>query len=156
MSGLRTLARLEAPERTLLLGTLLVVIVIRIGLCVLPFLRLQRFIRSWRYLPFPVPRDTPVARLVWAVQAASRRVPMASCLTQSLALQFMLARAGHPSQLRIGIHKDLNMVFTPMPGWSGQAPRCSVRRPNWSAISRSLPPTRAGLDQRARGNRCYP
>jgi hypothetical protein len=114
MSGLRTLARLQPSERRLILSSLFVVIVIRIALWVLPFLRLQRSIRSRRsrwYLPFPVPPDTPVARLVWAVRAASRRVPMASCLTQSLALQLMLARAGHPSQLRIGIHKDLNTGF---------------------------------------------
>jgi Transglutaminase-like superfamily len=93
------------------LSILLVVIVIRIGLWVLPFLRLQRFIRSLRHLPFAVPADAPVGRLVWAVRAAGRRVPAASCLTQSLALQFLLARAGQPSQLRFGINKDPNTGF---------------------------------------------
>lgn len=111
MSGLRTFARLRPPERGLLLNALVVVIAVRITLWVLPFPRLQRFIRSWHKLPFSVPPDTSVACLVWAVSAASRRVPFASCLTQSLALQFLLAQAGHPSQLRFGINKDPNTGF---------------------------------------------
>lgn len=86
------------------------VIVIRIALWLLPFRSLQRLIRS-RHLPFSLPSDTPTVRLVWAVRAASRRVPLASCLTQSLALQFLLARAGHPSQIRFGIDKDPETGF---------------------------------------------
>jgi len=45
----------------------------------------------------------PVGRLVWAVRAASGRIPAASCLTQSLALHCLLARAGHRAEVRIGV-----------------------------------------------------
>lgn len=111
MSGLRSFARLHPAERGLLLSTVLVVAIIRIGLWVLPFLRLQRLVRSLHHVPFSMPTHTPVARLVWAVRAASARVPASSCLTQSLALQVLLSRAGHPSQVRIGMDKDLNTGF---------------------------------------------
>ena len=58
-----------------------------------------------------VPKDTPVSRLVWAVRAASRRIPAASCLTQSLALHCLLTRAGHAAQIHIGVAKDPTSKF---------------------------------------------
>jgi hypothetical protein len=33
-------------------------------------------------------------------------VPGASCLTQALAAQYLLARSGHRSQLRVGVAQD--------------------------------------------------
>jgi hypothetical protein len=42
-------------------------------------------------------------RIVRAVSRSSRLVPRASCLTQALAAQFMLARAGFRSQIRVGV-----------------------------------------------------
>ena len=62
-------------------------------------------------IPLSVPADLPVNRLVWAVQAASRRIPMASCLTQSLALQSLLTRSGRSSQLHLGVKKDQQTGF---------------------------------------------
>jgi hypothetical protein len=40
-----------------------------------------------------------------AVAAVSRFVPTATCLTQAFAAQMMLARAGHATDLRIGVAK---------------------------------------------------
>lgn len=114
MNGLRTLVRLQPDERGLVLRTLLVVAAIRVALWILPLQRLQRVIESWNsweHLPLSVPNDMPLGRLVWAVRAASRRVPAASCLTQSLALQCLLTRAGHRSELRIGVTKDAESGF---------------------------------------------
>lgn len=45
-------------------------------------------------------------RLGWGVRNAARLVPRASCLTQALAAQLLLARSGHRSQIRIGVAKD--------------------------------------------------
>ena len=114
MRSLRTLARLPASERGLVLRTLLLVAAIRVALWVLPFQRLQRVIGSWNaweHLPLSVANDMPVGRLVWAVRAASRRIPAASCLTQSLALHCLLTRAGHHSEVRIGVTKDMEGGF---------------------------------------------
>jgi len=114
MNSLRTLLGLEADERRLVFRTLVLVAAIRVAFWVLPFQRLQRVASSWsswKYLPINVPPDMPVSRLVWAVRAASRRVPAASCLTQSLALQCLLTRAGHRSRIRIGAAKDVESGF---------------------------------------------
>ncbi len=48
---------------------------------------------------------TSAARAPWAVRAAGRRIPGATCLTQALALQAMLERAGRPCRVEIGVAK---------------------------------------------------
>ena len=48
----------------------------------------------------------PVDRLAWAVAVAGAYIPRITCLTQALALQAMLARAGHWCRVEIGIVKD--------------------------------------------------
>lgn len=112
MKSLRTLVKLPPAERALVLRTLLLVAAIRVALWIISFQRLQHLTASWRRLPFAVSPEMPVGRLVWAVRAASRRIPAASCLTQSLALHCLLSRAGHRSQIRIGAAKDSEAGFT--------------------------------------------
>jgi hypothetical protein len=89
----------------------LLVAAIRTALWVVPFPRLQRLLH-----PNVRPRhsgqpEIPVNRFAWAVQAAARRIPGASCLTQSLALHWLLVRAGHASEIRIGAAKDAASGF---------------------------------------------
>jgi hypothetical protein len=43
------------------------------------------------------------SRIAWAVSAASRRMPGTSCLISAFALQRLLSRAGHESELHIGV-----------------------------------------------------
>lgn len=62
-----------------------------------------RLIDEWH---LALPGDFPVSRLEWAVRAASRRIPMATCLTQALALQCLLTRAGHAAEVHVGVKKD--------------------------------------------------
>jgi hypothetical protein len=53
-------------------------------------------------------RDASIAdlrRVAWGVAAAARLVPGASCLTQALAGQYLLAREGNASKISIGIEK---------------------------------------------------
>ena len=106
VSGLRTLIHLDGLERGLLLRTIPVVAAIRIALWFLPVRRVRRLIGACERLPLAIPAETPVFQLVWAVRAAGRRIPMATCLTQSLALQFLLTRTGRSSQLHIGVKND--------------------------------------------------
>jgi len=49
--------------------------------------------------------DAPVERIVWAVRTAIRWTPGASCLVAGLALQRMLGRHGHHSELHIGVSR---------------------------------------------------
>jgi hypothetical protein len=111
MSGLQTLATLAREDRALVLRTLPLVAGIRVGLWIVPFRRLQAILGSLARLPLYVPPDMPVSRLVWAVRAASRRVPAASCLTQALALQCLLTRAGRASEIHIGVARDPQTGF---------------------------------------------
>jgi hypothetical protein len=39
------------------------------------------------------------------VERAARAIPAATCLTQALAAQVLLARSGHPAALRLGTRR---------------------------------------------------
>jgi hypothetical protein len=52
-----------------------------------------------------------VDKYVWAVRAVSRFVPGATCLTQALAAQVLLSRAGHSPRVEIGVAKNENKQF---------------------------------------------
>ena len=47
----------------------------------------------------------PVERIVWAVRTVTRWTPGATCLVSGLALQRMLGRHGHRSELHIGVSR---------------------------------------------------
>jgi hypothetical protein len=80
----------------------------RLALWTVPVRLLLRFVH-WR-----VDRSLRAARepthapewIAWAVRIPARRIPHASCLTQALATQLLLARYGHASQLRVGVGRD--------------------------------------------------
>ena len=99
---LRKLARLTASERGLLLEAWLQTAALRLALWTLPF----RVVRRLRWNRTPVlSRTSSPERVAWAVAAASRYVPKATCLVRALAGQALLARRGHPSRLCIGAAK---------------------------------------------------
>lgn len=81
---------------------------IRVALWLVPF----RILYKWA-IEFRKGRigDKPLApsavnKVVWAVSAAAKRVPRATCLTQALATQIMLGRRGHRATLQLGIMKS--------------------------------------------------
>jgi Transglutaminase-like superfamily len=69
-------------------------------------LRLQRFAKLQGWATKMGRGAVAVDRLRWAVKVALRLMPSATCLCQALALQRLLARHGHPSELRIGVKKS--------------------------------------------------
>ena len=104
MPGLRRFARLSREKKSLLLSSLFFVSVTRLGLWLLP----TRVVRRLAFKSLAKARVShPVATLVWAVKAASRYVPAATCLTQALALHWLLSRSGHTSKVHLGAKKDL-------------------------------------------------
>ncbi len=107
MSVLTRFADLPPQRRALLVRALLTVSLYRAALSTLPF-RVVRSLAARRVKPSrrALTRAKRPEELTWAVAAASRRVPRASCLTQALALQEMLARAGLASDLHIGVAKS--------------------------------------------------
>jgi hypothetical protein len=89
-------------EKFLLLRALFVVSATRVALWLSP-------IGSVRHIAFRDLKTMGVAyqvsSLVWAVKAVSRFVPAATCLTQALALQCLLARSGHVSSVYLGARR---------------------------------------------------
>lgn len=106
MRRLRRFFALSAPQQWLLLKTLFLVAAVRLGLWVLPFrivLRLIETLRRKGLYRLDTPSDSSATDVVWAVKAASRHVPKATCLTQSLAAHCLLGRLGYPAKLEIGV-----------------------------------------------------
>jgi Transglutaminase-like superfamily len=101
MSPLLKLWHLAPAERRLVLGAAVLMGGVRVGLSLLTFGRLQRILTfvARGHVKDPI----PAARIAWAIAAAGRRVPGATCLVQALAAQVLLARHGHVAELRIGM-----------------------------------------------------
>src|SRR5215204_1259008 len=108
MKRLRKFLHLPSGERRLLVKAALLLGAIRLGLWLLPFRTLRRMITQWSQVSGGLrkPDDQySEERIVWGVTKASQYVPQATCLTQALAAQVLLARRGHPALLRIGFVK---------------------------------------------------
>jgi len=108
MARLHKLFRITPAEHGLLIKAVFTVAVIRVGLWVLPFRTLRRILAevTRQNARLEAADLTSVDRIVWTVEVASRYVPRATCLTQALACQALLARQSCPSQLTIGVAKN--------------------------------------------------
>jgi hypothetical protein len=108
MKRLHRFFLLTPTEQRLLAHATLTVAAIRIGLWVLPFRTLRRvLVRTAREAcDVPEKKMASIEKVSWAVGMASRIVPRATCLTQALAAQVLLARQGCPATLTIGVAKS--------------------------------------------------
>ena len=107
-SRLRRFASLDLGEKLLLLRALFLVSAVRLGLFLLPFRILQRFTKRGSGKSSAV---RSAAKCVWAVRAVSRYVPGATCLTQALAAQALLAQSGYGSRIEFGVRNDEHSGF---------------------------------------------
>ena len=83
---------------------LLVVAAVRLGLTLFSYNHVRNVV-----MRMDARRSADIAdlrRVAWGVAAAARLVPRASCLTQALSGQYILARQGNASKIRIGIERD--------------------------------------------------
>ena len=120
MIRVRTLLTLSATEWRLLCSALPLVAVIRLALWLLPSRVIVRAVRARAgdrgeadaVRPPAPPADArataqvDAATVTWAVEAASRCVPGATCLTQALAAQLLLRRNGYDARLCLGVARD--------------------------------------------------
>lgn len=106
MKRLARAARLAAADRALLVRAALLVATIRVLLWSIPWPGVLRAVRALPSVVGPRAANLPAERLAWAVRAASRFLPAATCLTQSLALQSLLAATGRAGTVEIGVRKD--------------------------------------------------
>jgi hypothetical protein len=109
---IRKLFSLSASDLPLLGQALAIVLAVRLCLWLVPSRVLLRYVSRRVARAVPVDAvDARVRRIGWAVRAASRRVPQATCLTQALSAQLLLAREGYASTLRIGVSRQEQIGF---------------------------------------------
>ncbi|MGH7782079.1 MAG: lasso peptide biosynthesis B2 protein [Candidatus Binataceae bacterium] len=102
MRRLKRFVAMAPAERRLLLRALFWVGAVRVGLWILPL----RVVRAAVLKSSEHSRGDSVDAIVRAVRIASRYCPRASCLTQALAAQALLAGSDHRSRVEIGFSKD--------------------------------------------------
>ncbi len=104
MRNLSRVLSLSGSEMLFLAHCLLVVAAVRLGLTLFSYNRLRRMVTR-----LDAPHEAGIGdlrRVAWGVAAAARLVPYASCLTQAISGQYILARQGNASKIRIGIERD--------------------------------------------------
>ena len=109
MRRLRKILHLSTGDRRLLVQSVLLLGAIRLGLWLIPFRTLLRLLASLAQKQKPIrlrnAEQPSTDQVGWAVATAGRYVPLATCLTQALATQVLLARRGCMAHLHIGVAK---------------------------------------------------
>ena len=113
MAKLRKFLLLPPAERSLLVKAGVLLVVMRLALCLLPFPSLMRLVRRLNHPRIEVLASDPLLldKIAWAVQTSARHVPKATCLTQALAAQTLLRRLGFRADLHIGVARDSSKQF---------------------------------------------
>lgn len=97
-------------DQAFVLKSLGVVLAVRVALSTIGYRRLKTVLPTTPAAGAAPEAGSPppraVARVAWAVTLASRFVPRATCLTQALAGQVLLAREGYPSTIRVGARQS--------------------------------------------------
>jgi hypothetical protein len=99
---------MNALRRSIFLAKVwLLEVAIRLALWVLPFARVRRLVARWGRPARPGSggRRRPDV-MVRAVTLAARFIPRGSCLTQALAMEVLMRRAGFRPRLQIGLMRD--------------------------------------------------
>jgi len=113
MGRLGRFVALSPAERRMVVSAAGLLATVRVGLWVLPFRWVHGAVRAFGKRPRPLDEDgPPVQRVVWAVGAAARLVPRATCLVRALAAQALLARRGYASELRLGVSGGPRRTFS--------------------------------------------
>ncbi len=92
--------RLTAAERALVVEAAALLVCVRVGLHVLKFPTLRRYLARRASLS---PRSASEITLAFA--AAARRLPGTTCLAEALAVDAMLRRHGHAPRLKLGVRE---------------------------------------------------
>jgi len=90
--------------------TAVVLGLMRMGLWLLSFRKLFALVRCHRRRLRPADVPSP-DRIGWAIRAASRYVPGATCLVQALTGLVLLEGAGLPARLYIGVARNDEKPF---------------------------------------------
>jgi hypothetical protein len=108
MGRMHKLLRLPPAQRRLLIESMLLLWAVRLGLWLLPFQSLWRFLARMTQ-GAEQSREVDQAlvdQIVWAVRVSSQYVPAATCLTQAVAAKVLLRRCGYPANLCLGVARS--------------------------------------------------
>lgn len=105
-SNLKRFWNADHADRSALARAWVVLAGTRTLLWLLPFERVASLIPMRTTDAHGFPDWIQAGRLSWAVHVASRYVPVATCLSQAMALQILLHREGIGAELKIGVAKD--------------------------------------------------
>lgn len=110
---LRQLLSLAGDERKMLLLAFPLVAIARLVLWIVPSAVSVRILRRLGERAVRARHDDSpsVDRIVWAIEAASRRIPHATCLTQAVVGQLLLRHYGHDSRLCLGVARTQKGEF---------------------------------------------
>ncbi len=94
-------------DRKILITAFILLGLVRLGLLLLPFQRLQRLLAQLGNINSQSQNNnqTSINKIIWAVETSSRYMPGVKCLARALTTQALMSRHGHSSQLRIGVAK---------------------------------------------------
>jgi hypothetical protein len=104
MRRIHKFLNLSSVERRLLIKTWILLGVIRLGLELLPFSTLRKFLFKLTFFSRSLKKEFSEEYLVWSVVVVSPYVPKTTCLAQALAAQLLLQQAGHQARLHIGVN----------------------------------------------------
>ena len=101
----RTVFRLKPRTCGLLSIALVVVALVRIALWILPSRVILRLVTRLSALDCDTDAScrTSVEEIIWSIEAVSRRIPRASCLTQAITAKLMLRWFGRRARLCLGV-----------------------------------------------------
>jgi|SRR5579862_2883708 len=93
---------LSALDRRLLWRAWFALAFVQVSLLLLP----SRWLLRGRVVDNPAQNPESIEKLVWSIRSAARFIPGATCLTQAIALQHLIARSGRVSRIQVGVRKD--------------------------------------------------
>lgn len=100
--------RLLRRHHRALIASFFVLLVVRIGLTFSSYRNVQGWTDRYARLSR---RPARVPVLVWSITHTAKVIPGATCLTQALALRFLMVRAGEGCTIRIGVRETNDRPF---------------------------------------------
>jgi hypothetical protein len=104
---LKRLRRLSPNERQILFRAAAVTLAARCALAALPLGKTKCLLKAF----VASKKSISLEDAVWSVRAAGRYIPGATCLSQALALQAMLADSGLEASVQIGVRRAPHAEF---------------------------------------------
>jgi hypothetical protein len=100
------LQRLQPGDWQCLAQGFLILAGIRIGLLLLNFRYLLKFLHRISQPSSKTVKPVSINKIVWAINVASRYLPGVKCLARALATEMIMRRYGYNPELRIGVAKN--------------------------------------------------